>query len=110
MIFDLTHVILSQGELDALGEYSCSIPTAGGKSMGMKWKHDAHAYSRHWCKPCAAQSKIDGKQCDQHIVEKWTIGEFVPIETVPPFENIPDQIGIRWRIVLEIIPGKDPAV
>ncbi len=103
MIVDDTHVILSEGELAALPEYSASVPS--GTTIGKRWKANAHAYSANFCHACYAGSGT-GKKCSKHDAPLWRIGEFVPIETVPPFETIPGQIGIRWRKVLEIVPGK----
>jgi hypothetical protein len=63
-------------ELEALGEYSCSLPSAWGETaVGKRWKRDLRAYDR---------SKVGWPP-------EWLIGEYVRDPEVPRGE-----VGIRW--------------
>lgn len=80
--------MMSVKEFNALGEYSCSIPS--GTTPGVVWKRNIHAYSAHGCVIC----RNDRRMCPQHAEDVWYLGEYY--ELTPQEGRRPDLIGIRW--------------
>ena len=83
-------VVLTREQFDALGEYSCSLPT--GVTVGKRWKRNDHAFSpivqlpTHWP---SLMGYIFGFQRRAPHEPKWWLGEYVEHED-------PEQVGIRW--------------
>lgn len=67
-------VWLTLEEFEALGEYSCSLPT--GTTMGKKWKR---------CCPYGASNEK----------ASWYMGQYVEC-------SLPGQIGIHWSKITRI--------
>lgn len=60
---------LSKAELDALPEYSMSVPT--GTTIGKRWKRDNNVYRQHGSEP------------------DWWMGEYFDVQSAT-------EVGIRW--------------
>lgn len=78
-------IALTQRELDALPEYSCSTPT--GTRIGKRWKRNKNAYPALAGKP-----------------PEWWQGEYYELPESDPDKVVRgvEQIGIRWsRILVE---------
>lgn len=70
----LPHVELTQAELEALPEYSCSLPT--GTTIGKRWKLDVHF-----------------RPGPPNAFPAWLLGEY----TAHPD---PGLVGITWRRIV----------
>ncbi len=66
-------VHMTQSELDALSEYSCSLPT--GTTIGKSWKRNVNAYTGRADSP------------------DWWMGYYTE-------SDLPGQVGIEWRRVV----------
>lgn len=76
---------LTREEFDALGEYSCSLPT--GTTIGKRWKKNADAYQGEHSVISAAAERITG------IPANWYMGEYVD-------DPNPKLVGIKWRKIV----------
>jgi hypothetical protein len=74
-------VRLTRAELEALGEYSCSLPTL--TTIGKRWARNETAFNQMWGRPPEP--------------ERWVMGEYVDI-------GDPDKVGIRWTPIEIVEP------
>lgn len=83
MALDGVPVRLTSSEFNALGEYSCSLPT--GVTVGKRWKRNANAYRQ------ADPDRVDpltGMALGWPA--EWWLGEFIE-------DPDPKMVGIIWR-------------
>jgi hypothetical protein len=77
-------VILTKEEFDALGEYSCSLPT--GTTLGKIWKYNRLAY---------APSRFTNPKIK---IEDWYMGEYAPDPKAKMGKDgLPQTVLIVWR-------------
>lgn len=72
--------VMTQAALEAMVEYSCSIPT--GTTIGKKWKCDRNFGRR-----------------SSTVGPDWMTGEYIDHQD-------PNKVGIKWRKVVIVASGK----
>lgn len=84
ILVDEHTALMEQDDLDALGEYSCSIPT--GTAIGKRWKRGG---------PCECVSRRLRRYgtCQEHSV--WTMGEYA-------VHDDPELVKILWREIIVV--------
>ena len=82
ILVDDVLALMAQRAFDALGEYSCSLPTRA--SIGKRWKMNRTAYTPN-------RDPETGKHTP--LPEVWWLGEYIDIAE----ENT---VGIKWRKIL----------
>jgi len=83
IVVDDSTALMDQAMLDALPEYSCSIPT--GTTIGKRWK-------RGWCR-CVADKIRNFGTCKIH--NAWKMGEYKTSEE-------PGWVDIQWREIIVV--------
>jgi hypothetical protein len=100
-IVDDETAVMDKEYFEALGEYSCSLPT--GTYVGKRWKRNTVNTPRWKCSDCATMyagwgtadqpcpdSGCDGKLKFIEVPPDWLMGEFYDVGSR-------EKVGIRWR-------------
>jgi hypothetical protein len=85
-------VKLTRAEFEALGEYSCTLPT--GTTIGRRWKRNQNAYRQP---VCAHLHPWDGYKEPSFRGDNWWMGEYAldPKAKLLP-DGRPATYLIRW--------------